>query len=102
MSTTLRAIITLIATLAAFGLLAMLVQAIRNRRPGLFLRGASRPSASKQLGVDEVFPIDTKRRLVLARCGQQQMVLLTGGPTDLVVAVFPAPILPGSIAGASS
>ena len=88
MSTTFGALVTLAATLAVFGLLAMLVQAVRTRRlAGLFGTGRRLPTA-RRLGVEEMLAIDPKRRLLLIRCDEQRILLLTGGPADLILGAF--------------
>ncbi len=94
MSTTLNAVVMLGGTLAVFGVLAALAQALRTRRfdfrrLGSF--GASRAGATSDrlLRVEEVCAIDPRRRLVLVRCDNQRVLLLTGGPADMVVAAMP-------------
>ena len=42
-----------------------------------------------RLAVEQAYAIDSKRRLVLARCDDQRILLLTGGPSDLVVCMLP-------------
>jgi flagellar protein FliO/FliZ len=46
-------------------------------------------SISKQLAVREVIALDSRRRLHLVRCGDRDVVLLTGGQTDVVVGWLP-------------
>ena len=90
MSTALNAAIMLAGTLAAFGVLAGLLKALRGRRLGFSLRGLTAPIASRRLAVEEVCAIDPRRRLLLVRCDAQHILLMTGGPADLVVSTMPA------------
>jgi hypothetical protein len=93
MSIYVNAIVMLAATLVAFVGLARLVQAARNRRLALPWSGRSSGAAvampGVRLAVEQACAIDSKRRLVLARCDDQRVLLLTGGPADLVVCVLP-------------
>lgn len=43
------------------------------------------PRGERRLGVVESVSIDTKRRLVLVRRDDREHLILTGGPTDLVI-----------------
>ncbi|HKM62296.1 MAG TPA: flagellar biosynthetic protein FliO [Acidisphaera sp.] len=45
--------------------------------------------ASRTLGVEERLPIDAKRSLLLVRCGERRLLLLTGGAADAVVGWLP-------------
>ncbi len=90
MSTTLNAVVMLAGTLAVFGLLAALVQAVRSRRLDLPLFGKGQPAAGKRLLIEEVCAIDPRRRLLLIRCDSQHVLLLTGGPADMVVSLAAA------------
>lgn len=93
MSPYLNAALMLAATLAGFGVLAKLLQVIRSRRPApaWWRRGAARPpTAATRLRVEQACMIDSKRRLLLVRCDEQRVLLLTGGAADLVVSVLPA------------
>jgi flagellar protein FliO/FliZ len=89
MSIYLNAFVMLLATLAAFVVLAKLAQAIRARRIAVPWRlgGATQAPASR-LAVEQACMVDSRRRLVLVRCEEQRVLLLTGGPTDLVVSVL--------------
>jgi flagellar protein FliO/FliZ len=90
MSIYLNAFLMLVVTVAAFVLLAKLFQAIRSRRL-LPAFGINAPRAAAQrLVIEESCAVDGKRRLLLVRCDQQRVLLLTGGPADLVVSLFPA------------
>jgi flagellar protein FliO/FliZ len=94
MSVPLNAILMLAATLAGFVALARLLQAMRGRfsRPD-FLRWGGRlarpPAPPARLAVEQACMVDGKRRLVLVRCDGQRVLLLTGGPTDLVILSAP-------------
>lgn len=50
-----------------------------------FAPGAVPSSASRRLKLIEVLPLDTRRRLLLLSCDGRQILLLTGGPQDLVI-----------------
>ncbi|MDR3535096.1 MAG: hypothetical protein P4L71_01225 [Acetobacteraceae bacterium] len=84
----------LFVTLAAFVVLAKLLQALRLRGFALPWRtnGIARPLAMPSpLAIEQSCMVDGKRRLLLIRCDGQRVLLLTGGPTDLVISVIPAP-----------
>jgi hypothetical protein len=83
----------LAATLAGFVLIAKLVHSIRSRRfATLWGRGLSpgQSGTPLRLFVEQACMVDGKRRLLLVRCDEQRVLLLTGGPADLVVSVLPA------------
>jgi hypothetical protein len=93
MSLYFNAVAMLLATIAAFLLLAKLVQVLRSRRLALpwHIGGLVRPGAVPvRLAVEQTCMVDGKRRLLLVRCDEQRVLLLTGGPSDLVVSVLPA------------
>lgn len=46
---------------------------------------ARRPQASRRLALLETLALDPRRRLMLVACDGREALLLTGGPTDLVV-----------------
>ncbi|WBV44567.1 flagellar biosynthetic protein FliO [Pseudoroseomonas cervicalis] len=82
---------TALAALAA--VLGMVVLAARLARrlglvPGLPEGAAPRRGATRRLAVVEALPLDNRRRLLLLRCDDHEMLLLTGGPQDLLL---PAP-----------
>ncbi len=86
--TTLAPLLTALAALAV--VLALIWGAGRLARAlGLGLR---RPGghASRALSVEEALALDQRRRLVLVRCAERRVLLLTGGGTDLVVGWLPA------------
>ncbi len=80
----LNAVIMLAATIAAFVGLAKLTQILRTKSQW------RRQAATTRLAIEQATMVDGKRRLLLVRCDQQQMLLLTGGPADLVISVWPA------------
>jgi flagellar protein FliO/FliZ len=92
MSIYLNAGLMLFATLATFVGLAVAVRFARNGGFGsvqtlLARRGALanlRPQP-RRLRIEEVRQLDSKRRLVLVACDGQDLLLLTGGPADLVI-----------------
>jgi hypothetical protein len=94
MSIYLNAFLMLVVTVTVFVLLARLVQTARSRGffsswwPGGPVRSLNAPS---RLAVEQTCMIDGKRRLLLVRCDGHTILLLTGGPADMVVSVFPAP-----------
>jgi hypothetical protein len=92
MSNTINALVMLALTLAVFMGLAKLLQALRAGRLVLPWQrhGAARPPmAPARMVIEQSCMIDGKRRLLLLRCDEQRIVLLTGGPADLVVSVLP-------------
>ncbi len=42
-------------------------------------------SGTRRLAVEEALPLDGRRRLLLLRCDGQAMLLLTGGPQDVLM-----------------
>jgi hypothetical protein len=103
MSIYINALAMLIATLGAFVVGAKLVQAIRLRHLALPWRinGPVRPPTTPaRLAVEQTCMVDSKRRLLLVRCDEQRVLLLTGGPADLVVSVLP--VLSAADAGAGA
>lgn len=87
----LNAFAMLVATIAGFVVLAKAVQALRSRRLPTDWRNAllGSPAAPSRLFVEQACMIDGKRRLLLVRCDGQRVLLLTGGPADLVVSTPP-------------
>ena len=96
MSIYLNAILMLAAVLGGILVLARVVQAGRGRRllpmrrQGILGGLAGGPPAPRRLAVEETVAVDARRRLLLVRCEGQRIVLMTGGPADLVVSVLPA------------
>jgi flagellar protein FliO/FliZ len=76
---------TLTAAAALVAVLGMLVLAARAARAaGLGVR------AGKRLAVEEALSLDGRRRLLLLRCDGRELLVLTGGAQDQVVAWLPA------------
>lgn len=92
----LNAAIMLAATVAAFFALAKLAQRLRSGQIVPRWPGRSDLAEASPLRVERSCMIDGKRRLVAIVCENQRIVLLTGGPTDLVVLV--SPVTPGVVA----
>jgi flagellar protein FliO/FliZ len=46
---------------------------------------AHSPAGSRRLGIVEVLPLDGRRRATLLRCDDQLLLLVSGGPQDLLV-----------------
>jgi hypothetical protein len=91
MSIYLNAFLMLAVTVTAFVLLAKLLQAIRAQRIVLPWRvGELAAAAQSRLAIEQTCVVDGKRRLLLIRCDEQRVLLLTGGPADLVVSLLPA------------
>jgi|SRR3978361_589911 flagellar protein FliO/FliZ len=91
MSIYLNAFLMLAVTVAAFVLLAKLLQAVRSRRLALpWGTGGTTLTAPSRLAVEQTCMVDGKRRLLLIRCDEQHVLLLTGGPADLIVSLTSA------------
>ena len=77
-------IITAVGALAAVLGLVLLAARIAGAtslgRSALPARGRAR-----RLSVQESLPVDRNRRLVIVRCDGRDLLLVTGGPTDLMV-----------------
>jgi flagellar protein FliO/FliZ len=75
-----------LAALAAVVLLAAAV--LRALRAAT---GAGKPGGQRRLALQEVLPLDPKRRLLLVRCDGRDLLLLTGGAGDVSLGWLPAP-----------
>ncbi len=53
--------------------------------------GAPKPGGGRRLAVQEVLPLDPKRRLVLVRCDGRDLLLLTGGAGEVSLGWLPGP-----------
>ena len=73
-------ILTAVAALAAvLGLIWLASRAAR------FGGMSQRPANGRLLAVQDVMALDARRRLHLIKCGERRVLLLTGGPQDVVV-----------------
>lgn len=72
----------IVALAAVLGLIVLLARALRRfgLTPGQPVGGAAR-----RLSVLEVLAVDARRRAVLLRCDGRDILVLTGGPQDLVL-----------------
>ena len=53
---------------------------------------APRPTGGgRMLAVRDALALDSRRRMLVVRCGTRDVVVLTGGPQDLVVGWLPDP-----------
>ncbi len=43
------------------------------------------PRSGRRLSVSEILSLDSRRRLVIARCDETEFVLLIGGQNDLLI-----------------
>jgi flagellar protein FliO/FliZ len=78
-----------LAVLALLGVLGLILLLARGARSlGL---GGTGPRPGRRLGLQEVLPLDGRRRLVLVRCDGREALMLTGGGQDVVVGWLPAP-----------
>lgn len=69
---------------ALVAVLVMIAAVARLARYGGF--AAQRTSSSgRSLAIEETVALDARRRLVLVRCSNDQVLLLTGGAQDVVV-----------------
>ena len=75
-----------VAALGAVVLLA--VVALRALRAAA---GAAKPGTRRRLAIQEVLPLDPKRRLVLIRCDNRDLLLLTGSAGEVSLGWLPAP-----------
>lgn len=50
---------------------------------------APRPAGARLLAVRDAISLDSRRRMLVVRCGTQDVVVLTGGAQDLVVGWLP-------------
>lgn len=77
--TWLLAAVALLGVLALIGVLARIARAT----------GLGPATRAGRLGVVEQLPLDTRRRLVIARCDGRDVLLLLGGAQDSVVGWLP-------------
>jgi flagellar protein FliO/FliZ len=75
-----NSLLTAVAALA--GVLALVwLWARAARLTGL----APRPTGTRMLALRDAIALDSRRRLLVVRCGARDVVLLTGGGQDVVV-----------------
>ena len=96
-----NAVVMLVATIAAFLVLAKALAALRAGRLSLPWGGKGLSLSlygSSRLAIEQACVVDGKRRLLLVRADRQHFLLMTGGPADLIVpvsaAVHPEGLLP--------
>ena len=53
--------------------------------------GATKLAGRRRLAVQEVLPLDPKRRLVLVRCDGRDLLLLMGGAGEVPIGWLPVP-----------
>lgn len=75
----------LLATLGLAAVLGLLWLLARGAR----WSGLATPVTARRLAVQEVTPLDSRRRLLLVRVDQREVLLLTGQGPDLVVGWLP-------------
>jgi flagellar protein FliO/FliZ len=74
---------SLLTAIAALVVVLALVWA--GARAARFTGLAPRSSSGRILAVQDAIALDSRRRLLVVRCGTRDVVLLTGGAQDLVV-----------------
>ncbi|MFC7612053.1 hypothetical protein [Teichococcus aestuarii] len=93
------ALSALVALVVVLGLVVLAGQVVR--RLGTARHGGCRPpgsgAAPRRLALLESLPIDPRRRLLLLRCDGRELLVLTGGPQDLLLSATP-----GAGAGAAA
>ena len=77
-------------TLTAFGALAVVLGLVWLGARGVRAVGLARPGAGRRLQLREALALDRTRRLHLIACDGRDLLLLTGGGADVVVAWLPA------------
>ena len=81
-----------IALLSALAALLVVLALIWLAGRGARLVGFTpRPATGRMLRITDAVSLDSRRRLHLVACGDRQVVLLTGGGTDLVVGWLASP-----------
>lgn len=72
-----------VAALAAVIGLVLLLRLVLPRLPRALLPVTLAPARGGVLVIEQVLALDTRRRLVLVRCGGRRLLLLTGGAQDV-------------------
>ena len=75
------------ALLGVLGLIWLIQRLARTRTVAAWLPQA--PRGAGRLRLVQSLPIDPKRRVVLIACDDREMLLLIGGPSDLVLTPEP-------------
>ncbi|PWC28263.1 flagellar biosynthetic protein FliO [Teichococcus aestuarii] len=94
------ALSALVALVVVLGLVVLAGQVVRRLglAPGLAAAGRRGSGAApRRLALLESLPIDPRRRLLLLRCDGRELLVLTGGPQDLLLSATP-----GAGAGAAA
>ena len=98
LSPLLTATLALAVVLGLIGLTAAVAR--RSGFAGRFgIRRAGRRGGSGPLALEASFALDPRRRLHLLRCGDRQVLLLTGGPQDLLLGWLPPSAPPATCPG---
>ena len=72
-----------VAALAGVIALVLLTRRLLLVLPTRLLPFALPPPRGGMLALEQVLALDARRRLVLVRCGERRLLLLTGGPQDV-------------------
>ncbi len=72
---------------AALGAVVLLILLAGRLAPRLGMM--RRPGTARRLAARESLPLDARRRLHLVACDGREVLLLTGGSTDVVVGWLP-------------
>jgi flagellar protein FliO/FliZ len=74
------------ATLSAVAALAVVLALIwMGARAARLIGVAPRPTGTRILALRDALSLDARRRLLVIRCGARDLVLLVGGPQDLLL-----------------
>ncbi len=76
--------------LTAFGALAVVLGLVWLGARGVRAAGLARPGGGRRLQLREALALDRTRRLQLVTCDGRDLLLLTGGGADMIVAWLPA------------
>ncbi len=76
---------TLSTALAALAGVLILILLLSRALRRFGLAPAAAGQGTRRLSVVEVLPIDGRRRMLLIRCDDAPMLLVTGGPQDVLV-----------------
>ncbi len=76
---------TALAALTGVILLVLLLRGALLRLPAGWLPRPVRPAREGTLAVEQVLPLDPRRRLVLVRCEGRRLLLLIGGGQDVAL-----------------